>query len=334
MELKKAHQVSKDYGVSTRMLRYYEQVGLIQSLRKDDYTYRVYDENAVIRLRQIIILRKLRVSVKQIISILNNSDAVQVVEIFRRNIGQLDNEITALSTVKSILMRFVEDINKKTDVNLKLLGDEALLSIISSLPFSDNEINKAKEKSSIVALNKVGQMLDKMMDKDVRIIYLPPMTVAAYCARGEGCEEKAGGVINQFVMETGLTEIKPDLRQFGFDCSDGKTGVGEPSQAYEVWVSIPSDMAVPEPLIKRNYNGGMYAAHVLRSWDFQDWRLLKEWVNSSDKYDNAWGELRWTPDETGSGQGLEEQLNYWGNANHGFKMEDMQLDLLFPIKIA
>ena len=42
------------------MLRYYEQVGLITSLRKDDYAYRVYDETAIGRLRQVIVLRKLR----------------------------------------------------------------------------------------------------------------------------------------------------------------------------------------------------------------------------------------------------------------------------------
>ena len=87
----------------------YEQVGLIQSLRKDDYAYRVYDETAMSRLRQIIVLRKLRVPVKQIISILNNYDAAEAVEIFRQNIS----EITALSTVRSILTRFIEEINPK-----------------------------------------------------------------------------------------------------------------------------------------------------------------------------------------------------------------------------
>jgi DNA-binding transcriptional MerR regulator len=51
--------VSKSLGISSRMLRYYEQIGLIESQRIEDYAYRVYDENAIGRLRQIIILRKL-----------------------------------------------------------------------------------------------------------------------------------------------------------------------------------------------------------------------------------------------------------------------------------
>ena len=38
--------VSKNLGISSRMLRYYEQIGLIGSRRVEDYAYRVYDEEA------------------------------------------------------------------------------------------------------------------------------------------------------------------------------------------------------------------------------------------------------------------------------------------------
>lgn len=333
MELQTASQVSRNYGISTRMLRYYEQVGLIQSLRKDDYAYRVYDESAVNRLRQIIVLRKLRVPVKQIISILNNSDAAEAVEIFRKNISEIDNEITALSTVKSILKRFVEEINEKADVNLKLLGDEAVFDVISSLSFSDNQIKERKENLSMEELNKATEEIMKLEDKDVRIVYLPPMTIAAAYASGEGCEGKAADMIAQFVKESGLLKIKPDARSFGFDCSQGAIGIGENSHIYEVWVSVPDDMNIPAPLVRREFSGGLYAAHVLRAWDFQDWRRLKEWVNASDKYDNDWGSPRWESPETLFGQGFEETLNFYNFIQkHNSEMSYLQLDLLFPIK--
>jgi len=333
MELQTASQVSRNYGISTRMLRYYEQAGLIQSLRKDDYAYRIYDESAVNRLRQIIVLRKLRVPVKQIISILNNSDAAEAVEIFRQNISEIDNEITALSTVKSILKRFVEEINEKADVNLKLLGDEAVFDIISSLSFSDNQIKERKENLSMEELNKANEELMKLEDKDVRIVYLPPMTIAAAYASGEGCEGKAADMIAQFVKESGLLKIKPDARSFGFDCSQGAIGIGENSHIYEVWVSVPDDMNIPAPLVRREFSGGLYAAHVLRSWDFQDWRRLKEWVNASNKYDNDWGSPRWESPETLFGQGFEETLNFYNFIQkHNSEMSYLQLDLLFPIK--
>ncbi len=331
MKIKTIRQISLDYGISRRMLCYYEEIGLIKSSRKDDYAYRVYDENAIQRLQQIIILRKLRIPVKQIKDILNNQNAVAVIEIFNQKISELDEEITALSTLKSILMRFVEELQEKADVYLKLelLNDKTTLALVSTLSFSENKI---RENISMEELNKANENLNKLADKDVRIVYLPPMTVAAAYATGEGCEGKANDMIMQFVKESGLLKIKPDARSFGFDCSKGATVIGEPSHVYEVWVSIPDNIQIPLPLVKRTFNGGLYAAHVLRSWDFQDWRLLKEWVNASDKYDNDWGSLRWTSPETVAGQGFEETLNFYNFIQKGSKMEDLQLDLLFPIK--
>lgn len=181
-------------------------------------------------------------------------------------------------------------------------------------------------------LKQASEKLEKLTD--VRIVYLPPMTVATASATGENCEGKAGDMISRFVMERNLLKVKPDLRQFGFDCSAGKTGVGQSSYKYQVWVTIPDDMDVPEPLVKRTFTGGMYAAHMIVMGNFDHWRLLYEWVKSSDKYENDWRTVRCSPCESDMDRCLEEQLNYWGNLqNPDFNSDDMQLDLLFPIKV-
>ncbi len=333
MKLQTISQVSRDYGISTRMLRYYEQVGLIQSLRKDNYAFRVYDENALNRLQQIIILRKLRVPVKHIISILNNLDAAKAVEIFRENISKIDNEITTLSTIKSILMRFVEEINEKADVRLKLLTDDTLLSVIGSLSFSDNQLTETRENLTMENLNKAHEDLMRLDDRDVRIVYLPPMTVAANFAVGEDCVDKASEIVNRFIKESGLLKIKPDARGFDYNFFLEGEIASDKIHGHEAWVSVPSDMEIPSPLIRRAFKGGLYAAHVLREWDFQDWQRLKEWVESSDKYDSDWGSPRWESTETGFGYGLEETLNLYNFIEkHNAEMSYLQLDLLFPIK--
>ena len=41
MEYLTIRQVSRNFGVSTRTLRYYEELGLLQSTRKEAYAYRV-----------------------------------------------------------------------------------------------------------------------------------------------------------------------------------------------------------------------------------------------------------------------------------------------------
>ena len=56
-ELIKITDMTGCYGISARTLRYYEDIGLIASTRSEDYAYRLYDEAAVQRLEQILILR-------------------------------------------------------------------------------------------------------------------------------------------------------------------------------------------------------------------------------------------------------------------------------------
>lgn len=180
-------------------------------------------------------------------------------------------------------------------------------------------------------LNQASEKLSKLTD--VRIVYLPPMTVAAVSATGENCEGQAVDMINRFVLESNLLKIKPDIRHFAFDCSAGKTGVGEPSRKYQMWVSIPDNMVVPKPLVKRTFDGGLYAAHMFKMGDFDHWILLRNWVMNNDKYDHDWHSVRCAPYEDDMDRCFEEQLNYWGNLqNSRLKNEDIQLDLLFPIK--
>ena len=325
--LQAVRAVSKNLGISSRMLRYYEQIGLIESRRMEDYAYRVYDEDAIRRLRQIIILRKLRVPVKQIQEIFGNSDAVSVIDIFERNIRELDEQITAVSTVKSILSRLVRELQEKANMHLQLdyLGESSVFAIVDSISFQKNTL---QEEKSMDDLNKANEALSKLEEKNVRIVYVPPMTVAASYASGEfewGVGPEATSKIEQFVWETGLLKIKPDARGMGFDCSreDLKVNVEGTATAYEAWVSIPEDMVVTAPLTKKTFGGGLYAAHVLRDWNFQaDWRLLTEWAKVSEKYEADDGRPC-----------FEEVLNYYHLMQNGAKMEDTQLDLLLPIKL-
>ena len=63
-EMLTVSEVSRLYGVSARMLRHYEKMGLMGSDRKEGYAYRVYRPEDIQRLRQILVLRKLRLSLK------------------------------------------------------------------------------------------------------------------------------------------------------------------------------------------------------------------------------------------------------------------------------
>ena len=115
MEFLTISQVSKQFHISTRMLRYYEKEGLICSCRMQDYSYRVYDGESVKRLQQILVLRRLRIPVKQISEILNDAEQVRTLEITQENLRQISEEIAALSLMRDVLEKLAE----KLDENLK-----------------------------------------------------------------------------------------------------------------------------------------------------------------------------------------------------------------------
>ena len=333
MELQTISQASKYYGVSVRMLRYYEQIGLIKSLRKENYSYRVYDETAVRRLQQIVILRKLRISVKQIKDILENENAMTIIDIFNKNINELNDEITALTTVKTLLIRLVDELREKTEIrlNFDLLNDKNINSAIDSLSFSKNYIS-IKENLLMEELNKANERLNKLTDQTVRIVYLPPATVATSCCTGDNSELDAGVLINKFVLENNLPTNKPDMRRYEFDYLTPEL-IAKNEHGYEVWVTIPADMEVPSPLVKKQFEGGLYAVYTAGP---MDWNPLLEWANNSDKYEQNLIDGGY--DNERMGGLLLELLNYRNNVNlftgevvEGI-VQGVQFDLCCPIK--
>jgi DNA-binding transcriptional MerR regulator len=82
MNLIKITGLTNQFGLTSRSLRYYEQAGLIESVRPQFEKYRFYDEENVERLKQIIVLRKMQISIKDIIRIYKSDDMSVVVQTF------------------------------------------------------------------------------------------------------------------------------------------------------------------------------------------------------------------------------------------------------------
>ena len=161
MNLKTIGEVSKNLGISTRMLRYYEKEGLICSRKKENYAYRVYDEETISRLYLIIFLRKLRFSLKDIAVLLSSSDIQNITGIFGKNIDEINNEINALSTIRIILKNFIAKLKKNSDseLNLFLLNNEIADQIGIFLSPKRNEL---KEEKFMDELNNAGKELSKL----------------------------------------------------------------------------------------------------------------------------------------------------------------------------
>lgn len=326
MDILTISQVSKMYDVTPRMLRHYEKLGLITPIHKEDYAYRLYDRETVRRLQQIIILRKLRIPLKQIETILGDDSGQEALRIMQKSIEELDGEIKSLEKIRSILGALAErlDISVRQKARLDMLADTALAEVVNTLTLSRSNL---KEKMNMSELNKAEDVLSK--NGSVRIVMLPPFTVASNHVIGKDPEETVGDEINKFIRESRLYEIKPDSRYFGFNhpnpgiLPDGQHG-------YEVWVTIPDDMEVPPPLVKKHFEGGLFAALTISFPDFHRWAELDKWARESSAYEADYSELGFEI----MGGCLEEHLNWVYSSHMGWPENgiDGQLDLLLPIK--
>ena len=127
-ELIKIREMSLQYGISARALKYYEEMGLIASTRSDDYAYRLYDDAAAQRLEQILILRKLNISIKDIRRIFDTSGSEVVLEVLGKKVDAIDEEVSLLHELREIVLDFIRQIEQadfEKESDIKMLHEKA-----------------------------------------------------------------------------------------------------------------------------------------------------------------------------------------------------------------
>lgn len=112
MDLIKITELTTLLGISSRSLRYYEQMGLIKSVRPDFEKFRYFNSDNIERLKQIIALRKMQIPIKDIIRIYDSEDMSVVVDAFISRLNVIDDEVNALSDLKRIVNDFLQTMLK------------------------------------------------------------------------------------------------------------------------------------------------------------------------------------------------------------------------------
>ena len=107
LDLIRINEVVENFGISSRTLRYYEQVGILWSKHPENKAQRYYDETALERLKQIIILRKLQISIKDIVAVFKSENTVALIQAFVNKLESLDAEISALSELRQVVDDFL-----------------------------------------------------------------------------------------------------------------------------------------------------------------------------------------------------------------------------------
>ena len=161
-ELAKIKDVSAHYNVTTRTLRYYEKVGLIKSSRCESSGYRLYDETALIRLKQILVLRKMNISIENIRVIFNANNSDTVLSVLDKKVDDIDSEVALLYELKDIVLAFIHQIRQAdlhNDADVKMLFDKAI-EIETSLTKENAVFERLFDTSDILDEQVINVMVE------------------------------------------------------------------------------------------------------------------------------------------------------------------------------
>ncbi|MCL2079489.1 MAG: MerR family transcriptional regulator [Oscillospiraceae bacterium] len=276
-DLIKIKEVSSKYDITARTLRYYEDMGLIVSTRSTDYAYRLYDETAIKRLEQVLILRKLNISIRDIQRIFSASGSEVVLEVLDKKVQNIDDEVALLHELKEIVLGFIQQIEKmdfNSDANVKMLYEKA-----KEIETQLVNIDYIGKPSNVNRLIEVTEKLKKA--PEVRVIRVNPFRAFT------------SGTVNTDVMfgtfgpwqETHKHLLKNILygAQHFMWIDEDKDGrhYGEWIWAVEDWVS--EDDVAPYKLIE--FVGGLYAVAVSIDDDHESlidvYNMIMKWIDSS-----------------------------------------------------
>ena len=113
----KINEISKITGISPRMLRHYDKLGLLRPNKSNDNNYRIYTNNDLCKLQEILFFKELEFSLEEIKTILENPNYNRM-EAFKLQKNLLLKKIERLNSIVKTLDSSIEN-SKEEKMNEK-----------------------------------------------------------------------------------------------------------------------------------------------------------------------------------------------------------------------
>ena len=263
---------AKRFDITNRTLRYWEDEGILNSVRTEN-GYRYYDDENTMRIKQIVLLRKLNMPISDIERIFIANDLDVAIDTLTGHLESLRHQAAFHYTMADLVEKLIQHIQSKKSFEHIFMYLEAQIEAAVL----------EREKALQILLSERDNLMSKNQLGNVRIVKLPAMAVASYRAESETPENDCSKVFNKFVLDNNLHK-RSGYRNFGFN--NPSPADGNPVYGYEMWVTVPDDFVVPEPLVKKQFGGGLYASvSTTMSEIGERWKMLYNWCKDSDNYE-------------------------------------------------
>lgn len=270
----KIRDVSARYDISARALRYYEEMGLIKSSRSEGYSYRMYDESAVKRLEQILILRRLNISIKDIKRIFHTEGSGELLEVLEKKVEDIDEEASLLIELKKIVLEFIDqikkiDFGKESDVRFLYEKTKAVEMQIANVNYDGNA-------SAAARFSEITEKLDKKIP-EIMIVRIPEFRALT---SGIVSYEEVFGSFNAW-KEAHDHLIEPII----FDAGDFLFYRGGTAEwIWRVKNGVTEADTAPYKII--DHPGGLYAVAVSVDADDESWfkvlHKIEKWIDRTN----------------------------------------------------
>lgn len=159
----KTKELAKLAGISVRTLHYYDQIGLLSPSKRSEGNYRIYHENDVDRLQQILFFKEAGLKLEQIKSLMKNLNTDKRLKILESHLETLKVELKR----KKIL---IENVKKTMQVlqgernmtnNEKFEGLKKDLLLQNELKYKDEVVNHWGEVKYIASVDAIKGMTEE-----------------------------------------------------------------------------------------------------------------------------------------------------------------------------
>jgi len=323
--LVRINEVVETYNLSSRTLRYYEEKGLIWSHHPDNKAQRYYDATALERLRQIVVLRKLQIPLKDMAAIFESESTSALIQAFVNKLESLEVEITALSELRRLVDDFLSKMLKsgiKKISAIPLLYEETEKRLAAVNPGGPVSFERISDKSAVdpgeaVSFQRLSEVSrESLRLHDVRVIRLPAVRMLTSRLKSGKIEELTGEKMQNLFALYGFIPAA-GLR----NCFFRKEG----NYDWLMFIQIPEDYENQTPYVEEIFPGGLYAITSAYFEDMDDRIImLKDWITNSEDY-------LLDADEAGTLQRVEmiEEILPWDIAA---KLGKYQQDIFVPIR--
>ena len=253
-------------------------MGLITSTRSDDYAYRLYDEAAVKRLEQILILRKLNICIRDIQRIFSAEGSQIVLEVLGKKVGDIDDEVALLHELKEIILEFIQQIKEadfSSGSSVKLLYEKA-----RDIETHLTNVDYIGKPANVGRLLEAAGKLER--EPDILIVEMPPtrMVTSGFIYDMDEAAHSSGGFAAMFHRLAERIADKIHDRSFMYhDREHNKM----------VWLFMLEDWmteADTEGFEIITFAGGLYAEALADSEELSEWdrvyRGIKAWLTRQE----------------------------------------------------